>query len=175
MCFTQSDGLEFPEYSLRKRICNKWHSKFLVQFMFWSSYTWYQLHSSNKFGRAESHWKSKCGYCLFGIMQLSLTDNLLKRYWASNSRCQFCNKHENILHHFLNVHQRKLYGDTVGQAISGPTHPEIFSQFFWWFHNFPCKSKHTDCWVGCNLLDDLEVELGIELALSASWLKIILN
>jgi hypothetical protein len=76
-----------------------------------------------------------------------------KRGSVGNSKCQFYNEEETILHMFFTCAAAKFVWSCVAKSIRAPNRHASFSQFFWWFPNFFPASRNVQiagvasiCW-----------------------------
>jgi hypothetical protein len=84
---------------------------------------------------------------------IATKDNMLRRGWSGNTRCQFCNENESILHLFFSCPAAKFVWSCVARSIGAPTCPGSFTQYFWWIPQFLHVSRNVQiagvaaiCW-----------------------------
>jgi hypothetical protein len=70
-------------------------------------------------------------------------DNMSKRGWTRNTKCQFCNEEETILHMFFTCAAANFFWSGVAKSIGAHNRPASFSQFFWWFPQFFPASRNV--------------------------------
>jgi hypothetical protein len=84
---------------------------------------------------------------------IATKDNMLRRGWSGNVKCQFCNENESILHLFFSCPAAKFVWSCVARSIGAPTRPGSFTQYFWWIPQFLPVSRNVQiagvaaiCW-----------------------------
>jgi hypothetical protein len=104
---------------------------------------------SNGINRSFKHlWKAKISLkikiwlWLIWLNAIASKDNMSKHGWVGNTKCQFCNEEETILHMFFTYAAAKFVWSCVAKSIGTPNRPASFSQFFWWFPNFFPASRN---------------------------------
>jgi hypothetical protein len=133
----------------------KWtkNGKFSVKSM-------YKHLCSNGLDRSFKHlWKAKIPLkikvwlWLIWHNAIASKDNMIKRGWGGNTKCQFCDQEETILHMFFTCAAAKFVWSCVAKSIGAPNRPASFTQFFWWFPNFFPASRNVQiagvaaiCW-----------------------------
>jgi hypothetical protein len=78
---------------------------------------------------------------------------MLRRGWSGNTKCQFCDENETILHLFFTCPAAKFVSSSVARSIGAPTRPGSFAQYFWWIPQFLPVSRNVQiagvaaiCW-----------------------------
>jgi len=74
-------------------------------------------------------------------------DNLLKRKWQGDPKCQFCPENETITHMFFECSMAKFVWSLVAMVVGSSCRPCSFDQFWEWVQN-TCLLDQNSTWWG---------------------------